>query len=286
MKRNINIERISKIIRQYNLKPKKSFGQNFLVNMNLVDRIISSMGELANHDILEIGPGAGVLTRELLSRGARKVIAIEKDAQFLDPLKDIGRAHPNKLVLINQDFFEVNTKLLLKKPVKIVSNLPYNIGTQILLQFITSKSWPPFWDSLTLMFQQEVAARITSTPYNKSYGRLSIISQWRSEIKTLFNVDAESFIPVPKVKSTVLQFTPILKPLFVAHQGTLEHIVKVAFSQRRKMLRQCLKSVHEEIEKVLISLEIDPKSRAEEISVEQFCKLANILNSSKCDKKS
>ncbi|MDG2474435.1 MAG: 16S rRNA (adenine(1518)-N(6)/adenine(1519)-N(6))-dimethyltransferase RsmA [Paracoccaceae bacterium] len=277
MQKKNELDKISEVISRYNLKPKKSLSQNFLLDLNLTERIVNSMGQINNHDILEIGPGPGALTRSLLDLGARKVIAIEKDSQFLDPLNEISKAYPGKLKIINADVLSIDIETFLNPPVKIVSNLPYNVGTQILLNFISKKEWPPFWESLTLMFQKEVADRLISEPKNKSYGRLSILAQWRSNVKMVFKVNASSFLPVPKVHSAVVQFTPSFKPQFFAHQETLERIVKDSFNQRRKMLRQSLKKTHFNIEKILTKAEIDPSCRPEELSIKQFCKLANIL---------
>lgn len=277
MQNKIELEKISEVIEKFNLKPKKALSQNFLLDLNLTERIVKSVGQIDTHDILEIGPGPGSLTRSLLSLGARRVVAIEKDIQFLEPLKEISKAYPGRLIVIHGDALKIQLESVLTPPIKIVSNLPYNVGTQILLNYITAKSWPPFWDSLTLMFQNELAKRLISQPRTKSYGRLSIISQWRSSVKILFTISANSFTPVPKVDSAVVQFKPLKQPNFPTNQNKLEKLVKLAFSQRRKMLRQSLRSSHVDIQKILLELGIKPESRPEELSVKQFCDLTNKL---------
>ena len=275
------LKKISTVITDYNLKPKKSLGQNFLLDLNLTEKIVNSMGNLEKYDVLEIGPGPGSLTRSLLSAGARKVVVIEKDEQFLKPLYEISNFYPGRLKVIHGDALMINPRDFLTQPIKIVSNLPYNVGTQILLNLITSESWPPFWKSLTFMFQKEVANRLVAVPRTKSYGRLSIISQWRSTVQILFNIPASSFTPSPKIDSSVVQFSPVTIPDFPAHKQTLEKLVKLSFGQRRKMLRQSLKSVHSDISTELLSIGIDPRSRPEELTVEQFCDLSNKLKHQK-----
>ena len=268
---------IAQVVQRYNIKAKKSLGQNFIYDPNLIKKIVQSMGNLSTHDVIEIGPGPGSLTHTLLKFGARRLVVIEKDPQFLEPLKEISKSFPGKLKIINHDILLFDPKALVTPPVKIVSNLPYNIGTKILLNLITSKSWPPYWDSLTLMFQKEVADRILSGPNTKSYGRLSIISQWRSNIKLQLSVQAKSFIPIPKVDSSVLQFTPNKVPNFFAPQERLETVVRVAFAKRRKMLRHSLKEIDPNIQTIIENTGINPTSRPEELSIEQFCRLAVAL---------
>jgi 16S rRNA (adenine1518-N6/adenine1519-N6)-dimethyltransferase len=182
------------------------------------------------------------------------------------------------LTIIHGDALSLDFTPLLTPPVKIVSNLPYNVGTKILLNLITSESWPPFWDSLTFMFQNEVADRIVALPRTKAYGRLSIITQWRSEAKILFRVPASAFRPIPKVESAVVQVTPTKNLIFDATQKSLQTVVRLAFSQRRKMLRQSLKHIHPNIEKILNQTGINPESRPEELSIKEFCGLASALN--------
>ena len=206
------------------------------------------------------------------------MVVIEKDAQFLAPLQEISKFYPGRLDIIHGDALKIDPKPLLTGPIKIVSNLPYNIGTKILLNFITSENWPPFWETLTFMFQSEVANRLVASPRTKSYGRLSIISQWRSDAKILFKVPATSFFPIPKIESSVVQITPSITHDFKTNQRDLQTVVRLAFGQRRKMLRQSLKSLHPEIQAILTSIGIDPKSRPEELSIQQFCILSQVLN--------
>ena len=273
-----SLDKISTILERYDIKAKKALSQNFIFDLNLTEKIVHSMGNIHDHDILEIGPGPGGLTRSLLSLGARRVIAIEKDKQFIKPLEEISVSYPGRLKIINDDILSIEPELFLNPPVKIVSNLPYNIGTQILLKFINSESWPPFWDSLTLMFQKEVAERIISKSNTRTYGRLSIISQWRSNIDYLFTVSSKSFTPIPAIDSAVLKFTPRSQPFFITNKEKLESVVKQAFNQRRKMLRQSLKLKNIDIQKLLASININSTCRPQELTIKQFCMLANAID--------
>ena len=278
MQKKPELEKISKVITNFGIRPKKSLSQNFLLDLNNTKRIADSLNDIHSHDILEIGPGPGGLTRSLLSLGARRVVVIEKDAQFLAPLNELSEFYPGRLTIIHGDVLSIDTKLLFKSPTKIVSNLPYNVGTKILLNLITDETWPPFWQSLTFMFQNEVANRLVAKPKTKAYGRLSIITQWRTEAKILFKVPASAFKPTPKIESAVVQITPENKPFFNANQKNLQKDVQVAFNQRRKMLRQSLKGIHPNIQNILTKIDIRPESRPEELSIKQFCDLANALD--------
>ena len=277
MQKKHELEKISTVISNHQLKPKKSLSQNFLLDLNLTKKIAESVNNLDSCDILEIGPGPGALTRSLLSLGARKVVVIEKDAQFLGPLQEISSFYPGRLTIVHGDVLSIEAEKLLKPPIKIVSNLPYNIGTKILINYLTVEKWPPFWESLTFMFQEEVANRLVALPKTKSYGRLSIITQWRSTVEILFKVPATAFKPVPKVESTVVKIIPSKQENFKINLKTLQRVVKLAFNQRRKMLRQSLKNLHPEILTILPKVGIDPKSRPEDLSIEQFCELAVII---------
>ena len=278
MMKKSSLDKISTVLERYDIKARKALSQNFIFDLNLTERIVQSMGDIDNHDVLEIGPGPGSLTRSLLSLGARKVIAIEKDKRFIKPIEEISVSYPGRLRIINDDILSIKPEFFLNPPVKIVSNLPYNIGTQILLKFINSETWPPFWDSLTLMFQKEVAERIISKSNTKSYGRLSIISQWRSNIDYLFTVSSKSFTPTPAIDSAVLKFTPRSQPFFITNKKKLELVVKKAFSQRRKMLRQSLRLENIDIQKLLATININPTCRPEELTIKQFCMLANAID--------
>ena len=280
MQKNPELEKISKVISNYGLKAKKSLSQNFLIDLNITKSIADSLSDISSHDILEIGPGPGGLTRSLLSLGARHVVVIEKDAQFLAPLKEISKYFPGRLTIIHGDALSIDAKVLLKQPTKIVSNLPYNVGTKILLNLITDEKWPPFWDSLTFMFQNEVANRLVAIPRTKAYGRLSIITQWRSEAKILFKVPASAFMPTPKIESAVVQITPKNQTFSITTQKNLQKVVQLAFNQRRKMLRQSLKNVHPKIQTILNDVGIRPEARPEELTIKQFCDLANTLEKS------
>ena len=277
MQKKHELEKISTVISNHKLKPKKSLSQNFLLDLNLTKKIAESVNNLDSCDILEIGPGPGALTRSLLSLGARKVVVIEKDAQFLGPLQEISNFYPERLTIVHGDVLSIEAEKLLRPPIKIVSNLPYNIGTKILINYLTVEKWPPFWESLTFMFQEEVANRLVALPKTKSYGRLSIITQWRSTVEILFKVPATAFKPVPKVESTVVQIIPSKQENSKINHQTLQRVVKLAFNQRRKMLRQSLKNLHPEILNILPKAGIDPKSRPEELSIDQFCELAVII---------
>jgi len=277
MQKKHELEKISTVISNHKLKPKKSLSQNFLLDLNLTKKIAESVNNLDSCDILEIGPGPGALTRSLLSLGARKVVVIEKDAQFLGPLQEISNFYPERLTIVHGDVLSIEAEKLLRPPIKIVSNLPYNIGTKILINYLTVEKWPPFWESLTFMFQEEVANRLVALPKTKSYGRLSIITQWRSTVEILFKVPATAFKPVPKVESTVVKIIPSKQENFKINLKTLQRVVKLAFNQRRKMLRQSLKNLHPEILNILPKAGIDPKSRPEELSIDQFCELAVII---------
>lgn len=277
MQKKHELEKISTVISNHKLKPKKSLSQNFLLDLNLTKKIADSVNNLDSCDILEIGPGPGALTRSLLSLGARKVVVIEKDAQFLGPLQEISNFYPERLTIVHGDVLSIEAEKLLRPPIKIVSNLPYNIGTKILINYLTVEKWPPFWESLTFMFQEEVANRLVALPKTKSYGRLSIITQWRSTVEILFKVPATAFKPVPKVESTVVKIIPSKQENFKINHKTLQRVVKLAFNQRRKMLRQSLKNLHPEILNILPKAGIDPKSRPEELSIDQFCELAVII---------
>ena len=265
------------VIERFELRARKSMGQNFLLDLNLTSKIARHAGSLDTHDVLEIGPGPGGLTRGLLANGARKVLAIEKDARCLPALQEIADAYPNRLQVIEGDALEIDPLAHLTPPIRIASNLPYNVGTELLIRWLTPKQWPPYWDSLTLMFQREVAQRITATPGSKAYGRLAILSQWRCDPQIVVNLPPEAFSPPPKVSSAVVHFDALPEPRFPADFKTLERVVAMAFNQRRKMLRASLKGASPDIEDRLIAAGIKPTERAEQIPLEGFCALAREL---------
>ena len=262
---------------KYKFKAKKSLGQNFIFDSNITEKIVRSAGDLRKYDVLEIGPGHGILTRSILESGARRVVVIEKDSRFLKVLEKLKGDYPERLFIINDDILSFEIAPFLRRPIKVISNLPYNIGTQILINFLNTKTWPPFWESLTLMFQNEVANRIVAQPRSKVYGRLSILSQLKSNTKIMFKVPATAFNPSPKVESAVVRFLALSEPKYKTNQRQLEALVKLAFNKRRKMLRHTLRNVDINIISTLEKIDIDPRSRPEELSLEKFCKLANIL---------
>ncbi|MGB0798458.1 MAG: 16S rRNA (adenine(1518)-N(6)/adenine(1519)-N(6))-dimethyltransferase RsmA [Planktomarina sp.] len=265
------------VIETHGLDAKKSLGQNFLLDLNLTAKIARLAGDLDTHDILEIGPGPGGLTRGLLAEGARRVVALEKDPRCVPALAEIADAYPGKLEVHNADALDFDPLVHLSSPIRVAANLPYNVGTELLVRWLTPGQWPPFWDSLTLMFQREVAERITATPSNKAYGRLAILSQWRADCKIVMSLPPEAFSPPPKVHSAVVHITALPQPRFPAPEKILLRTVAAAFNQRRKMLRSSLKSVAPNIEDVLRSAGLEPTARAEEIPLEGFCALARQL---------
>ena len=265
------------VISRHQLRAKKSLGQNFLLDLNLTSKIARYAGNLDQFDILEIGPGPGGLTRSLLHEGARKVVAIEKDNRCIEALEEIQETFPGRLKLLQGDALSTNASEHLADPVRIIANLPYNIGTELLVRWLTSKTWPSFWQSMTLMFQKEVANRIVASPGSKAYGRLSVMSQWRCDTKIAFNVPATAFTPPPKVESALVHFEALKEPKFPAEVEVLEFVVSKAFNQRRKMLRGALKGYFQNVEEGLLSIGVLPTRRAEDITVQEYCAMSQIL---------
>ena len=265
------------VIAAHGLVAKKQLGQNFLLDLNLTAKIARSAGDLSGCDVLEVGPGPGGLTRGLLAEGARRVLAVEKDARCLPALAEIAAVYPERLEVIGGDALEVDATAHLTAPIRVVANLPYNIGTELLIRWLTPAQWPPFWDSLTLMFQKEVAERIVARPGSKAYGRLALLAQWRADPKIVLTLPPEAFTPAPKVHSAVVHFTRRPGPLFPADERVLARVTAMAFNQRRKMLRSSLKALAPDIEEKLRAAGIDPTARAEEISLEGFCALARVV---------
>ncbi len=268
---------LREVIASHGLSARKSLGQNFLLDLNLTGRIARRAGDLSARDVLEIGPGPGGLTRALLAEGARKVVAVERDERCLPALAEVSNAYPGRLEVLSGDALTLDTTRHLTAPVRVVANLPYNVGTELLVRWLTPAEWPPFWSSLTLMFQKEVAERIVAAPGSKAYGRLSILAQWRSDAKLAFEISSKAFTPPPKVTSAVVHLDALSAPRFPADQKTLSDIVAKAFNQRRKMLRSSLRSVSADIEDKLLIAGIQPTDRAETVSLEQFCALARLL---------
>ncbi len=265
---------LRQVIADHGLSARKSLGQNFLLDLNLTAKIARQAGDLTGCDVLEIGPGPGGLTRGLLSEGARRVVAIEKDTRCLPALEEIAKAYPGRLEVLNADALEVNPLDHLTPPIKVAANLPYNVGTELLIRWLTPPDWPPFWQSLTLMFQREVAERIVAQPGSKAYGRLAILSQWRADARIVMHLPPGAFTPPPKVSSAVVQLKALSEPRFPADPKILERVVARAFNQRRKMLRAALKGMSPDIEDRLLAAGIQPTDRAETVHLEQFCALA------------
>lgn len=269
---------LREVIARHDLRAQKSLGQNFLLDLNLTARIARAAGDLSGSDVLEVGPGPGGLTRGLLAEGARRVLAIEKDRRCMPALAEIAEAYPGRLEVIEGDALAVDARAHLTAPIKIVANLPYNVGTELLVRWLTPREWPPFWSSLTLMFQREVAERIVARPGTKAYGRLAILAQWRTDARIVLTLPPSAFTPAPKVDSAVVHLTALPQPRFPADPAMLERVVACAFNQRRKMLRSSLRSLDPAIEARLETLGIAPTARAEEIGLEAFCRLANNLS--------
>lgn len=265
---------LREVIRAHELVAKKQLGQNFLLDLNLTAKIARQAGDLSGCDVLEVGPGPGGLTRGLLAEGARRVLAVEKDPRCLPALAEISAAYPGRLDVINGDALEVDVLSHLTPPIRVVANLPYNVGTELLIRWLTPAQWPPFWESLTLMFQKEVAERIVARPRGDHYGRLALLVQWRCEAKIVLHLPPEAFTPAPKVHSAVVHLTRLPGPRYPADEKVLGRITAMAFNQRRKMLRSSLKGMGPQIEAQLEAAGIPPTARAEEISLEQFCALA------------
>lgn len=268
---------LREVIRAHELVAKKQLGQNFLLDLNLTAKIARAAGDLTGCDVLEVGPGPGGLTRGLLAEGARRVVAVEKDARALPALAEIAAAYPGRLEVLHGDALEVDLAAHLTPPVKIVANLPYNVGTELLIRWLTPDSWPPLWSSLTLMFQKEVAERIVAKPRTEHYGRLALLAQYRCEARIVMTLPPEAFTPAPKVHSAVVQLTALPGPRFPCDFKALQRITAMAFNQRRKMLRASLKGLRPDVEAVLESVGIPPTARAEEIGLEQFCALARAV---------
>jgi len=265
------------VIDTHDLRAKKALGQNFLLDLNLTGKIARQAGDLTQCDVLEIGPGPGGLTRALLAEGARKVVAIERDPRCLPALAEISAAAPGRLTVLQGDALAINPAEHLTAPIRIVANLPYNVGTELLVRWLTPQDWPPFWQSLTLMFQKEVAERIVAKPGSKAYGRLAILSQWRCDARIAMHLPPQAFTPAPKVSSAVVHLTRLEQPRYPAEARVLSDIVARAFNQRRKMLRASLRGLTPDLEDVLTSVGISPTQRAEEIGLEQFCALARAV---------
>jgi len=262
------------VIARHGLAARRALGQHFLLDLNLTRRIARAAGDLSHGTVIEIGPGPGGLTRALLEVGARQVIAIERDERCRPALAELEAAFPGRLTVIAADALDVDAGRLGAPPRRIVANLPYNVATPLLIQWL---GMVDAFAGLTLMFQKEVADRLTARPRTKDYGRLSILTQWLTEPRRLFDIPARAFTPPPKVTSTVVQLTPRSAPLHAADHALLERVTAAAFGQRRKMLRQSLKSLTADPAALLARVGIEETRRAEELDVGQFCALAQAL---------
>ena len=267
------------VIARHGIAAKKSLGQNFLLDLNLTRRIARAAGPLEATTVYEIGPGPGGLTRALLAEGAPRVIAVERDERCLAALKDIAEAYPGRLDIVSGDALKLNEAALLAElrvsgPLRVAANLPYNIGSALLVKWLTLPQWPPPWQSLTLMFQREVAERLIAQPSSKAYGRLSVLTQWRCRAQILFDVSPRAFTPPPKVTSAVVRIDPLAAPIAPCALTDLEAVTASAFGQRRKMLRQSLKTLDPDTETLLRTAGLDPTARAEQLSIVDFAALA------------
>lgn len=273
---------LREVIASYDLRAKKSFSQNFILDLNLTRRIARAAGPLEGRWVVEIGPGPGGLTRGLLLEGASKVLAIERDPRCLPALADIEARYPGRLDIHEGDALEVDWNALLAAcPGKaiIAANLPYSVATLLLIGWLETEPWPPWWDRMALMFQKEVAERIVAAPGSKTYGRLAVISQWRAEVKIAMTLNPAAFTPPPKVDSAVVLFTPRPDPRPACSVKTLGRVTAAAFGQRRKMLRASLKQLTPFPELLLERAGIDPEDRAERVPVAGFARLAAIIDS-------
>ncbi len=269
------------VIRRHDLRARKSLGQNFLLDLNLTARIARAAGPLDGVTVVEIGPGPGGLTRALLAAGARKVIAIERDARAIAALDEIAQHYPGRLEVVAGDALEFDPRPYLNDgPARVVANLPYNIATALLVAWLSTEPWPPWYDRLVLMFQREVAERLVATESDKEYGRLSVLAGWRTRAKMLFDINPSAFVPAPKVTSSLVEFVPRPSPM-PCDMRTLERVTAAAFGQRRKMLRQSLKSLGVDPLRLLTAAGIEPTARAEEIPVAGFVTLTRAYEAAK-----
>ena len=268
---------LREVIRQHALSARKSLGQNFLLDLNLTARIARAAGPLEDATVVEVGPGPGGLTRALLALGARHVIAVERDQRALPALEEIGRRYPGRLEVVGTDAQQFDPRPLLGSTrAKIVANLPYNIATQLLIGWLSIEPWPPWYDMMVLMFQREVAERIVARENDEAYGRLGVLANWRAETRILFDISPAAFVPQPQVTSSVVRLIPRPAPE-VCDRRALEQVAAAAFGQRRKMLRQSLKSLSVDPARLAAAAHVEPTRRAETIPVSGFVAMAREL---------
>jgi 16S rRNA (adenine1518-N6/adenine1519-N6)-dimethyltransferase len=267
---------LREVIARHGIAARRALGQNFLFDLNLLGRIARAAGDLSGRDVLEIGPGPGGLTRALLAHGARRVVAVERDRRFLPALAEIAGRWPGRLEVVEGDALALDHAALVAPGAAVVANLPYNVGTELLVGWLRA-DWPPWWSGLTLMFQREVALRITAAPGGGAYGRLGVLAGWRTAARILFDVPPAAFTPPPEVTSSVVSILPRPDPVAPAGLAALERVTAAAFGQRRKMLRQSLKGLGREPQTLLAAAGIDPTRRAETLDVPEFCAIARAL---------
>jgi 16S rRNA (adenine1518-N6/adenine1519-N6)-dimethyltransferase len=270
------------VVREHGLLARKSLGQNFLFDLNLTSRIARSAAPLEGTTVVEVGPGPGGLTRAILAAGAARVVAIERDARCLPALAEIAAHYPGRLEVVEADALADDPRPLIgEAPARIISNLPYNVGTTLLTGWLTGEDWPPWWLSLTLMFQREVAERIVADETRpKDYGRLGVLCGWRTQARILFDVPPSAFVPPPKITSSIVHLTPRVAPL-PCRVGALESVTRAAFGQRRKMLRQSLKSLTPDPVRIIAATGLDETARAEDVPVAGYVALANAWNAAR-----
>jgi 16S rRNA (adenine1518-N6/adenine1519-N6)-dimethyltransferase len=272
-----NLPPLREVIRRHDLSARKSLGQNFLLDLNLTAKIARAAGSLDTHTIIEIGPGPGGLTRALLALGARRVIAIERDERAVAALQEVAAHYPGRLEIISADALTFDPRPLLNgERAKIVANLPYNIATVLLTGWLSAEPWPPWYDAMVLMFQREVAERIVADVGDEAYGRLAVFAGWRTDAKIMFDVPPGAFVPPPKVTSSVVRLIPRAAPL-PCDRAALERVTEAAFGQRRKMLRQSLKSLGVDPARLIEAGAIDPTRRAETVGIDGFVAMAREL---------
>jgi len=270
---------LREIIARYGLRADKSLGQHYLTDLNLTRKIARAAGDLSASTVLEIGPGPGGLSRALAEAGCRRLILIEKDARFRPALEQIRAHFEVPVEIVHGDALEIDETALIKsdRPVKVVANLPYNVGSPLLVKWLCSDPWPPWYDSLTVMLQKEVVARLVAPPHSRTYGRLSVLAQWRARVTRLFDVPASAFVPPPNVVSSVVQLEPFVTPARAQISEMLQKLTQAAFGQRRKMLRSSLKTLIPNVDADLTALGIDPGLRAENLTVADYVRLAGHL---------
>lgn len=265
---------LREVVERFGLMAKKSLGQNFLFDLNLTAKIARQAGNLSGYDVVEIGPGPGGLTRAILSQGAERVIAIERDERCLPALTEINQHYQGKVTIIHGDALKENYEKYIQNPTRIIANLPYNVATPLLTKWLLQEPWPSWFSSMTLMFQKEVAERICAKPSTKAYGRLSVLAQWRTKAHIAFDVSPQAFFPPPKVTSSIVVLEPRNEPL-ACEARSLEKVTQAAFGQRRKMLRASLKSLGGGV--LLEKAGIDGERRAESLDISEFVTLANLI---------